>query len=141
MNPAATDSGGTPELRTVAIIVWLVQHVGGKQAWAEMLKSKEEQSRRVEVFRAELCRIVGQRDDISFKVNGGCVEAKVEDLRFVSLESPSHQANGSQTVVTLLGRCSSCGIETGSGPIYTMAGLGKMLEKFEPASSHACYKQ
>ena len=44
-----------------------------------MLAAEAEQSRRVERFRAELHRIVGERDGISFKVNGGCVEAKVED--------------------------------------------------------------
>ena len=103
-----------------------------------MLAAEAEQSRRVKRFRAELHRIVGERDGISFKVNGGCVEAKVEDLRFVALEYTASKKRRGMPLVVLLGRCPSCGVETISEPFYSLAGLGKMLENFEPISAHFC---
>jgi hypothetical protein len=138
MNPADADSGEMSELRTAAIVVWHHQRVGGSEAWAAMVKARTEQLRRVEMFRTELHRIIGERDDISFRVNGGCVEAAVEDLRFVALECNAPHTQGHLMLVTLLGRCPRCGVETRSEPVVTLAGLGKILENFEPASEHFC---
>lgn len=139
MNRADTGSRGTPELRTAAIAVWHYQQLmGAKDSWAATLKTMEEQLRRVEQLRQELHRIVGKRDDIIFRVNGGCIEAEVEDLRFVALELTACKSQEPQTVVTLLGRCSLCGIETISEPFFTLGGLGKMLESFQPINAHSC---
>lgn len=140
MNSEGNDSGGIPDLRTAAIAIWHYQRMGAKEAWAATLKMNAEQSRRVEQFRVELHRIIGEREDINFRVNGGCVEAEVEDLRFVALGIPSTDKQGELMLVTLLGRCSSCGSETISSPIYSLAGLGEILERFEPINHHACYE-
>lgn len=103
-----------------------------------MLETEAKQSRRVERFRSELHRIVGERDDISFRENGGCVEAELEDLQFAGLEVTGSREREERMLVTLLGRCHSCGAMTMSEPFDTFGGLGKMLEKFEPISEHFC---
>jgi hypothetical protein len=125
----------------LAIILWRYQHIEGerkKKPQAVILEVKAEEERRIERFRAELCRIVGERDDIGFKVNGGCVEAEVEDLRFVALEYTIPKTRKRMALVTLLGRCPSCGVEAISEPIYNLSGLGERLERFEPIQEHLC---
>lgn len=127
----------TTGLRKAAILVWHHQRTGdGRQAWEAMLETEAKQSMRVERFRSELHKIVGERDDIIFMVNGGCIEAEVEDLHFAGLEVTASRGNGEQTLVTLLGRCPSCGALTMSEPFETFGGLGKILEKFQPISEH-----
>jgi hypothetical protein len=146
MSTEITDGIKTPEgdsetldLHTAALLVCYIQHgEEGSNAWAAMLEAKAGQSRRVGRFRAEMRRIVGERDDISFWLNGGCVEAEVEGLRFAALEYPASKTRREFTLVTLLGRCPSCGVETMSEPFSSLAGLGRMLEKFEPISGHFC---
>lgn len=141
MNGEGTGSSETPELRTAAIAVWHYWHMEGKngrEAWAAMLETEANQSRRVEQFRAELYKIVGAREDISFRLNGGCVEAVVEDLRFLSYELITPRMKEPCMMVSLLGRCPSCGAETRSEPFSHLAGLGKQLESFEPAYEHFC---
>lgn len=127
------------ELRTVAILVWHHQRMGGREAWAATLETTAKQQRRVERFCTELQRIVGERDDICPKVNGGCIEAEVEGLRFSALEIPPSRKQEHLTLVTLLGRCPTCGAETMSEPIHSLAGLGRMLEMFEPIQAHLCH--
>lgn len=137
----ASGSCETEGLRMVAIVLWRYQHIEGegkKEPQAVMLEVKTEQARRIERFRAELRRVVGERDDISFRVNGGCVEAQVEDLRFVALEYTVPKTRKRLALVTLLGRCPSCGAETMSEPIYNLSGLGERLERFAPISEHCC---
>jgi hypothetical protein len=128
----------------LAIILWRYQHIEGegkKKPQAVMLEVKAEEERRIERFRAELRRIVGERDDISFSINGGCVEAEVEDLRFVALEYTVPKTRKRKALVTLLGRCPTCGVEAISEPIYNLAGVGRMLENFEPINEHLCLAQ
>jgi hypothetical protein len=140
----ASSSCETEGLRMLAIILWRYQHIEGegkKKPQAVMLEVKAEEERRIERFRAELRRIVGERDDISFKVNGGCVEAEVEDLCFVALEYTVPKTRKRMALVTLLGRCPSCGVEAISEPIYNLAGLGERLERFEPIHEHCCPRQ
>lgn len=138
MGVKSIDGGQTPPLSKVAILVWHIQLNGdGREAWAAMLDREAEQSRRMEYFRAKIKQIVGERDDISVRINGGCIEAEVEDLCFVALEQ--HLNKQKDVLVTLLGRCPSCGVETVSEPFYNLAGLGKMLEKFVPMYRHTCY--
>ena len=141
MNREAMGSEESPKLRTVAILVWHHQRMGGKEAWAATLETMAEQQHRVERFCAELRRIVGERDDVSIRINGGCIEADVEDLRFVALENPLADRSRPVTRVTLLGRCTSCGSETISSPLNSLAGLGKILERFEPSSHHICHER
>jgi hypothetical protein len=126
-------SGGceTEELRMVAIVLWRYQHIEGegkKKPEAVIQEVKAREARRIERFRAALCRVVGERDDISFRVNGGCVEAQVEDLRFVALEFTVPKTRERLALVTLLGRCPSCGGETMSEPIYNLTKLGNISE-------------
>jgi hypothetical protein len=128
----------------LAIALWRYQHIEGegKKKPEEVIQEvKVGVARRIERFRAELRRIVGERDDISFRVNGGCIEAEIEDLRFVALEYTVPKTRERLAFVTLLGRCPSCGVETISEPIYNLAGLGKRLENFEAISNHLCYLQ
>lgn len=139
MSVRGTRSERTPGLREAAILVWHHQRTGdGREAWEAMLETEAKQSRRVEQFRSELHRIVGERDDISVRVNGGCVEADIEGLQFAGLEVTGGSEREGQTLVTLLGRCPSCGAMTMSEPFDTFGGLGKMLEKFQPISEHFC---
>jgi hypothetical protein len=129
----------SPELRIVAILLWRLEHFGepGTEAAAEAIKARDEQ--RMERFRDALGMIFRRTDEISFRINGGCIEAKIEGLRFVSLEFPARGNHVPSTAVTLLGRCSSCGAEVMSETIHSLSELGKMLEKFEPIRWHACY--
>lgn len=141
MNGEGTASSETPELRTAAIAVWHYWHMKGKngrEAWAAMLETEAKQFRRVEQFRAELFKIVGEREDISIRLNGGCVEAVVEDLHFLSYELTTPRMKEPCLMVSLLGRCPSCGVETRSEPFANLGGLGKQLERFEPAYEHLC---
>jgi hypothetical protein len=138
MSEASVDSGETSELRKAAILVWHHQRAAGSEAWAAMLKTTAEQARRLDIFRTELHRILGERTDICFRINGGCVEADVEDLRFVALEFPAYELRENLPLVTLLGRCPQCGVEIVSEPFHSFAGLGKMLERFEPIYHHSC---
>lgn len=141
MNVESTANNENIELRTAAIAVWhysRMKEIRGQEAWTATVETNAVQQQRIERFRSELYRVVGERDDIRLKINGGCVEADVEDLRFVALELTASKSQEHQTVVTLLGRCPSCGTETMSEPIYNLAGLGKMLERFKPILDHFC---
>lgn len=125
-------------LRQVAIMVW---HVWSPEAKAAKEVTEAAQERRIESFRTELQRIIGDKFDINIRINGGCVEAKIEDLSFIAFEIPTHNKQEYVTLVTLLGRCPSCGVATMSEPIYNLPGLGKMLESFEPFHKHVCLRQ
>lgn len=141
MNVESTANNEKIELRTAAIAVWhysRTEEMSGQEAWIATVATKAGQQQRIERFRSELFRVVGERDDIRLKINGGCVEADVEDLRFVALELTASKSQEPQTVVTLLGRCPSCGTETISEPIFSLGGLGKMLEFFQPIYVHSC---
>ena len=128
------------ELRMAAILVWRYEHLGerGTTLAVEAIKAKEAQ--RIERFRDALRMIFREIGEISFRINGGCIEAEIEDLRFVALEFPASNKQEPLTVVTLLGRCPSCGVEAMSEPFHELSGLGKMLEKFEPIHWHYCYR-
>lgn len=144
MNRESAGTSETPELRTAAIAVWhywRMEEKGGDAAWAATLETKAKQSRLVERFRAELYRIVGEREGISFRINGGCVEAVVEDLHFISYELTIPRIKEPCMMVSLLSRCPSCGTETRSEPFAHLVGLGKMLESFKPAYEHFCSSQ
>jgi hypothetical protein len=127
------------QLRIAAILVWRHEHLGerGTTLAVEAIKAREEQ--RIERFRDAL-QMIFRGVEISFRINGGCIEAEIEDLRFVALEFPASGEQEPLTVVTLLGRCPSCGVEAMSEPFYELSGLGKMLEKFEPIHWHYCYR-
>jgi hypothetical protein len=142
MNVESTANNEKIELRTAAIAVWhysRTEEMSGQEAWIATVATKAGQQQRIERFRSELYRVVGERDDICLKINGGCVEANVEDLRFVALELTASESQEYQTLVTLLGRCPSCGVETISEPFYSLGGLGKMLESFQPIYGHSCH--
>jgi hypothetical protein len=129
----------TSELRMAAIFVCHHRRMGGREAWEAVLETEAEQTRCVERFREELHGLVGNREDISFKVNGGCIEAEVEDLRFIVLDIISSDKKKKAVRIALLGRCPSCGTETASEHVYSLARLGEMLERFEPCNRHICY--
>lgn len=135
------NSEGLSDLRLAALISWHFWRTEGT-----LMKPREateaveaEEKRRIESFRTELQRVLGEKLEIKIRINGGCVEAEVEDLRFVALELSSSGKQESTTVVTLLGRCPSCGVETMSEPIYSFWGLGQRLERFEPILDHYCH--
>ena len=71
-------------------------------------------------------------------LNGGCLEAQVADLRLGGYEYNSHLPQEPGTMVSLLGRCISCGAEAMSEPFHDLSGLGKMLERFRPSERHLC---
>ena len=129
-------SSEEPTLRQMATVIWQVWSLEARAA-REAIEA--EQRRRLESFRAELRKIIGDRDDINIRINGGCVEAEVEDICFVAFEFSAPGTQEQLTLVTLLGRCPSCGAEAMSEPFYNLAGLGKMLERFAPISNHLCY--
>ncbi|HEY0375333.1 MAG TPA: hypothetical protein VGC87_00070 [Pyrinomonadaceae bacterium] len=125
------------EIYTVALIMWHFQRMELKEAVKAADATKDKQRGRVERFRETLHQVVGKQEDIIFRLNGGCVEAEVDGLRFAALEIPSEEY-GTVSLATLLGRCPLCGVRTMSEPFYNLAGLGKMLEKFEPIGWHSC---
>ena len=128
-------SKSSSELRQLAIMIWQIWCPEGKE---QRKREAAEQESRIERFRIELQRTIGKGFDISITINGGYVEAVIDNLRFIALELPSSGSQAPLALATLLGRCPSCGVETMSEPFYNLAGLGKMLEKFEPLFSHIC---
>ena len=123
------------DLRQLAAIVWQIWSPGDKE---QRERTVAEQERRIERFRTELQRIVGEGFEININVNGGCLEAVIDDLCFIAFEIVSSNSKTPLTLATLLGRCPSCGVETMSEPVYNLACLGKMLENFEPLFHHIC---
>lgn len=123
-------------MRQVAIGTWRVLCPEARVAGEAR---DNEEKRRIEIFRRELQRIAGYNVDFNITINGGCLEAIVDDLRLVAYEMTSPKTEERWTMVTLLGRCSVCGVETLSEPFCSLEGLGKMLEKFEPIRWHCCY--
>lgn len=123
------------ELRMAAILVW---HYWSPDAKAASEATEAEQKRRIESFHSALQKIVGSNFDIVVTINGGCLEAIIEDLQFVAYEFIPPGTKEPMTLVTLLGRCPDCGTETMSEPVFNLAGLGQRLEKFEPIRSHSC---
>lgn len=132
------NSATASELRLMAITLWHYQSMGGSEARLAAEVTEKEQAQRIERFHAELIRIFGDRADIQLKVNGGCVEAVLDDLRFLAYEFTIPRTKELHTMVSLLGRCSSCGVETMSRPFVDLPGLGRMLTEFEPTFEHFC---
>src|ERR1044071_7497490 len=94
-------------IRTLAIATW--RCLNPKPLDAAEARNAEE-SKRVERFCRELRKIAGENFDIDVTVNGGCLEAIIDDLRFVAYEvTPTGEVH--YTVLTVLGRCPSCGVE------------------------------
>lgn len=125
-------------MRLAAILVWRHDHLGerGTTSAVEAIKAREEQ--RIDRFRDALQMIFRETSEISFRINGGCVEAEIEDLRFLAYEFTTPGSSEPCTMVSLLGRCPSCGVETMSRPFVDLSGLGRMLEEFEPTYEHFC---
>jgi hypothetical protein len=126
------------ELCLMAITLWHYQSMGANEARLATEVTVAEQAQRMERFRAELIRIFGDRDDIRLNINGGCVEAAIDDLRFLAYEITVPKTKEIHTMVSLLGRCPSCGVQTMSSPFADLPGFGRALEKFEPTYEHFC---
>lgn len=126
------------ELRIAAILLWRNEHLGerGTSSAVEAIKAREEQ--RIGRFRDALQMIFKEIGEVNLRVNGGCVEAEIDDLRLLSHEFTTPGSSEPSTTVSLLGRCPSCGVETRSRPFFDLSGLGRMLEDFEPAYEHFC---
>lgn len=120
-------------MRQVAIGTWRCfcpeARVAGEARDAEM-------KRRIESFHRELQKIAGYNVDFNITINGGCLEAIVDDLRFVAYEMMLPKEEERSMLVTLLGRCPSCGAETLSEPFFDLVGLGKILDEFVPIAHH-----
>lgn len=122
-------------LRLAALLSW---YYCCPEARAAHEKMKAERRERIERFRAELMKIFGTKCEMQISINGGCVEAVIEDLRLAAYEFTSPVTKEPRMMVSLLGRCSNCGAETFSEPFVNLAGLGERLEKFEPINEHYC---
>jgi hypothetical protein len=122
-------------MRLVAISTWRCTSPEARIA-GEARDAEEE--RRIESFRQKLQHIAVYNTDFDIVINGGCLEAVIDDLRFIAYEITSHKTEEHRTVLTLLGRCPSCGVETVSEPFKDLAGLGKILEEFVPIVHHFC---
>jgi len=129
------DSEQLSELRLAAILSW---YYWCPEARAASEKTDAEQRERIRRFRAELINIFGSKCQIRISINGGCLEAQIEDLRLVAYEYISPLTKEPSTMVSLLGRCVSCGAEAMSEPFLDLSGLGKMLERFRPSERHLC---
>lgn len=123
-------------IRLAAIGTWHCFNQDTRSVWETM---DAEEARRVESFRQELRKIVGSKADVDITINGGCLETMIDDLRFVAYEMISAETGEHWTLVTLLGRCPSCGVETMSEPVADLTMLGKMLERFVPIYTHYCH--
>lgn len=124
-----------PHLHLAAILSW---YYWCPEARAACERTDAERRERVERFRSTLISIFGDKYDFRITANGGCVEAEVEGLRLLAYEFTSAVTKESYTMAALLGRCPRCGVETMSEPFINLAGLGKMLNKFETTHEHAC---
>jgi len=125
-------------LREAALLSWYYQC---PEARAARETTEAERKGRMKRFRAELAKIFGDKCEINISINGGCIEAAIDDLRLVAYEFTVPLTKEPRTMVSLLGRCSSCGVETLSEPFVDLAGLGKSLEKFEPIREHFCHSR
>lgn len=123
-------------LRLAALLSW---YYWCPEARAAHEKMEAERKSRIERFRVELVKIFGAKCEMQISINGGCVEAVIEDLRLVAYEFTSSLTKDARTMVSLLGRCSNCGAETASEPFINLAGLGERLENFKPVSEHFCH--
>lgn len=126
------------DLRLAALLSWYYRCPEARAAHEKM---KAERRGRIERFRAELVKIFGSKCEMQISINGGCLEAVIEDLRLAAYESIAPLTKEPRTMVSLLGRCASCGVETLSEPVSDLAGLGKILEKFEPIPEHFCHSR
>lgn len=124
-----------PGLHVAAILSW---YYWCPEARAAHEKTDMEWKSRVERFRSALAQIFGGKCDFQITHNGGCIETEIEGLRLIGYEFTTKLTTEICTMVTLLGRCPSCGVETMSEPFENLAGLGRMLEKFEPICKHSC---
>jgi hypothetical protein len=123
------------DLRLAALLSW---YYCCPEARAAHEKMKAECKSRIERFRAELMKIFGSKCEMQISINGGCLEARIEDLRLAAYEFTSPVTKEPRMMASLLGRCSNCGAETFSEPFVNLAGLGEQLEKFEPIYAHCC---
>lgn len=122
-------------LRSAALLSW---YYWCPEARAESERTEAERRVRVERFRAELTKVFGDKLLTTITVNGGCLEAVIEDLRLAAYEFTDPVTEEARAMVSLLGRCASCGAETLSQPFGDLVGLGKSLERFEPFDGHRC---
>jgi hypothetical protein len=122
-------------LRLAALLSW---YYWCPEARAASERTETERRERVERFRSSLVRIFGGKYDFRITVNGGCIETEIEGLRLLAYEVTPSQKTETSTMVTLLGRCPSCGVETMSETFIDLGGLGKQLERFEPIYDHFC---
>src|SRR5919107_3101929 len=135
MSREDTDSRQLSHLRLAAILSWYSRC---PEARAAHEKHEAELRERFSRFRSHLVKMFGGKCHISISMNGGCLEAGIEDLRLVAYEYVSSQTKELCTMVSLVGRCASCGAEAMSEPFCDLPGLGKMLERFEPSERHLC---
>lgn len=126
---------GLPHLHLAALLSWYYWCPEAKAA-SERTEAKREE--RVERFRSTLIRVFGNKYDFRITANGGCLETEIEGLRLLAYEFVSSPKKENMMMLALLGRCPACGVETMSSPFITLAGLGKILENFEPVSRHTC---
>jgi hypothetical protein len=126
------------EFCQAAILIHHLQSMKSEEAVEALKATVSEQEQRMARFRARLIDLFGHEREMQIKLNGGCVEAAIEELRFLSYEYRSPRTKELEMVITLLGRCPACGVETMSRPFVDLAGLGKLLVKFEPIFEHGC---
>jgi hypothetical protein len=124
-----------PDLHVAAILSW---YYWCPEARADSERTEAERRERVERFRSALVCIFGGKYDFRITVNGGCIETEIEGLRLLAYEVTPSQKTETRTMVTLLGRCPSCGVEAMSETFIDLSGLGKQLERFEPIYDHFC---
>src|SRR5437868_12805738 len=108
----AADNKESLELRTAAILVWRYLHLEerGTASAVEAIKAREKE--RIECFQESLQMILKGAGEIHYRINGGCVEAEADGLRFVALELTSQNNQEELMLVTVLGRCPMCGEES-----------------------------
>ena len=126
---------GIPHLHLAALLSW---YYWCPEARAASEKTEVEREERIKNFRSTLARVFGNKYDFRITINGGCLETEIEGLRLTAYEFAPTLKTENTMMVALLGRCPSCGVETMSSPFITLAGLGRILENFEPISRHTC---
>lgn len=129
------DDGQLSHLRLAALLSW---YYWCPEARAESERTEAEREGRVNRFRVELAKVFGDKLHATITINGGCIEAVIEDLRLAAYEFTDSLTGEARAMVSLLGRCASCGAEAMSEPFCDLSGLGKMLERFEPSERHLC---
>ena len=117
------------------------------EAWAQEQERRKQSERKKRKRRAK--KIEEDIDDLLPRdAEGLQFERNLDDLKYESVVTVTDMDGehlrftyDDDGELSLIGSCPVCSQESRSAPIDSVATLGEMLERFQPASSHDCKKK